>query len=130
MPEQQQLFRDFDISFDVHPITKNLLMKNGVDAIKQSFKNLIFTNFYEKPFHPEIGSNIKATLFENISTKFLGLNIERFIREVALLEPRIDLQKVEVIAAPDDNYIVINIEFFAKGIANPVSFDITLERVR
>lgn len=130
MPNQQQQYRDFDISFGVHPITKNLLVKTGEDAIKQSFRNLILTNFYEKPFHPEIGSNIKAVLFENISTKFLGLNIERFIREVALLEPRVDLQKVEVIVSADDNYIVINIEFFAKGIANPVSFDLTLERVR
>ena len=63
------IFKDISLSFARHPITGDIAKLSDVDAVKRSVRNLINTNFYERPFHPEIGSDIRATLFEPVSTK-------------------------------------------------------------
>ena len=59
-----RLYRDIALSFETNAATKDVIVKKDVDAVKQSVKNLILTNHYERPFHPEIGSGITNLLFE------------------------------------------------------------------
>lgn len=53
-------YSDFDIAFKAHPVTGDLCRKVGVNSVVQSIINLIQTNHYERPFHPEIGGNVRS----------------------------------------------------------------------
>ena len=59
-----RLYRDIALSFETNTATKDVIVKKDVDAVKQSVKNLILTNHYERPFRPEIGSGVTQLLFE------------------------------------------------------------------
>ena len=55
-------YKDVSLSFTRHPITGDIASLIDADAVKRSVRNLINTDFFERPFHPEIGSNIRKTL--------------------------------------------------------------------
>ena len=93
------------------PIQKLLSTLNAVpskmvrtlDAVKQSIKNLILTNHYERPFHPEIGSNLRAMLFENMTPQ-MNVLISRQIEElIQNYEPRARLIQVKTLPLFDRN---------------------------
>ena len=50
--EKTKIYKDFDLSFSINPITGDLGTKSDVNAIQQSIKTLINTNFFERPFNP------------------------------------------------------------------------------
>ena len=57
-------YSDLDLDFIAHPTTGDVVKKTGVDAIKRSVRNLILTNFYDRPFRSYIGSNAQKILFD------------------------------------------------------------------
>ena len=61
-------FKDLDLSFNIHPVKKDINKHVDEQAVINSLKNIILTNHYEKPFNPDYGSNIRALLFENIDS--------------------------------------------------------------
>ena len=70
-----RVYKDLDLDFQQNTATKDIQKMLDVESVKRSVKNLINLNHYEKPFHPEIGSNLRGMLFENISpqmTHFIG----------------------------------------------------------
>ena len=66
--ETERVFRDLDLNFAIHPIRKDINTHVNEFAVINSVKNLVLLNHYEKPFQPEIGSNIRRLLFENIDS--------------------------------------------------------------
>ena len=60
-----RVFSDLDLNFGIHPIRKDINRHLNEQAIINSIKNLVLTNFYEKPFQPEIGSGIRNLLFDH-----------------------------------------------------------------
>jgi len=75
-------------------------------------RNLVNTNFYERPFHPEIGSNIRASLFEPVSpiiAEMLSKHVEDLINN---FEPRVELASVTAFGDIDNNQYNITIEFY------------------
>ena len=64
--KSERSFRDLDLAFNIHPIKKDITKHVNEYAVINSVKNLVSTNFYERPFRPEIGSSIKNLLFENV----------------------------------------------------------------
>jgi len=58
---------DLDLDFFPHPTTKDVVKKTGPDAIKRAVRNLILTNYYDRPFRSYIGSNAQKILFDNIN---------------------------------------------------------------
>ena len=79
------VYSDFNVNFDVNPVTGDLLKVTGINSVTQSLMNLVQINYYEKPFHPEIGSNIRNLLFEqmdqitsNALSKEIQILIENF----------------------------------------------------
>ena len=52
-------YRDLDLDFVPHPVTKDISIKTNDEAVKRSVRNLVLTNAYEKPFHPEISSDVR-----------------------------------------------------------------------
>ena len=85
---------DFDLDFTAHPNTGKLSMKYDADAIMRSVRYLLLTNHYERLFHPEIGSNLNAQLFEPM-TYATVLRIKSDIVEVIEnFEPRTWIQSL------------------------------------
>jgi len=123
-------FRDLDLNFKVHPIRKDINIHKNEYAIINSVKNLILTNHYERPFRPEVGSNIRRLLFENVDS-VMAAQIEREIEETILnFEPRVDVSKVTAIASPDENRYSVILEFFVINNPNPITINFFLERIR
>jgi len=123
-------FRDLDLNFKIHPIRKDINIHKNEYAIINSVKNLILTNHYERPFRPEVGSNIRRLLFENVDS-VMAAQIEREIEETILnFEPRVDVSKVTAIASPDENRYSVILEFFVINNPNPITINFFLERIR
>jgi hypothetical protein len=117
---RQRVYADLDNSFSVHPIYNDVLPLIDLDAVKQSLKNLLLTNTYDRPFQPNIGSNIRELLFENASV-LVELELEDKIqRTIALYEPRIRNPIVNVTDESDKNAYRVSIGF-------EVSYDTTTE---
>jgi len=123
-------YKDLDISLERNPKTGDIYTLKDIEAVKRSVKLLVLTNIFERPFHPEISSDIYASLFENIDAGF-KIRLTRSIKDVINnFEPRAKLIDVNLIESADKNTIEIGIYFSIVNVPNPVSVQINLERVR
>lgn len=123
-------FTDLDLNFTKNPATKDVAVRTGNQAVIRSVRNLINLSYYEKPFHPEIGSSVRQMLFEPLSP-ITGQNLKRAIEDVINnFEPRVRLQNVVVQAFTDSNTFEVVIEFFIVNNPTPVTITQFLERVR
>ena len=123
-------FRDLDLDFTRNIVTNDVVKIEDVNAVKRSVKNLIQTNNYERPFHPELGCGIRELLFENF-TPLTGIFIRRKVEEVITnYEPRARLSQVTVNEQPDRNGIEVTVYFYVMNIPEPVSVSTLLQRIR
>lgn len=123
-------FKDLDLNFTAHPVRKDINKFSNEYAVINAVKNLILTNHYERPFRPELGSNIRRMLFENVDT-IMAAQIEREIEETIVnFEPRVRVSKVMAIPAPDENRYNIELQFFVINSPEPVTIKFFLERIR
>ncbi|MDB4681278.1 GPW/gp25 family protein [bacterium] len=123
-------FRDIDLDFTRNTVTNDVNVVEDVVAVKRALKNLIQTNFYERPFQPELGCGIRELLFENF-TPMTKVFLQRKIEEVIVnYEPRVELQNVTVDDDQDRNRLVIDIYFYVVGVPGPQVVQTFLQRVR
>ena len=123
-------FKDLDLNFAIHPIRKDINKYSAEYAVINSVKNLILTNHYERPFQPEIGSNIRRFLFENVDS-IIAAQIEREVQEtINNFEPRVNVSSITAIPAPDESGYKIRLEFFVINNPNPITINFFLERIR
>ena len=123
-------YKDLDLDFTRHPVTNDVVKIEDVDAVKRSVRNLINTNFYERPFHPELGCGVRELLFENY-TPLTGIFIRRKVQEVLdNYEPRARVSGIAVNEQPDRNAIDVQVNFYVLNLPNPVSVTTTLHRIR
>lgn len=125
-----RLYKDIDLSFSQNPNTKDVNKKIDVQAVKQAIKILVNTQFYERPFNPKFGSQVRALLFDlmdeqtaRILATTLQLAIENF-------EPRARVE--EIICRPnfEQNSYDIQILFFVVGVREQQNLELVLERLR
>ena len=110
--QAERTFRDLDLNFTIHPVKKDINTYKNEYAVINSIKNLVLTNHYERPFQPELGSNIRRLLFENVDS-VTAAQIEREITEViGNFEPRAQVSRVNAIPSPDENTYKVILEFF------------------
>ena len=110
---QSRKFKDIDLDFGRHPITNDVNVVEDAIAIKRSVRNLIQTNFYERPFHPELGCGIRGLLFENY-TPVMNVFLKRKIEEVLINhEPRINLTSIVI---NDDDFQSRNANVDIEGV--------------
>jgi len=123
-------FIDLNLDFARNVVTNDIVKIEGVDAVKRSVKNLIQTNFYERPFHPELGCGVRELLFENF-TPVTGIFIRRKVEEVITnFEPRARISQLAVNEQPDRNGIEVTVYFYVMNMPNPVSVTTVLQRIR
>ena len=123
-------YADLDLDFLKHPTTKDVIRKTGEEAIKRSVRNLVFTNFYERPFRSYIGSSVRQILFEN-ATPLTATYLETAIKDVINnYEPRVKVITVRVSIDLDRNGFNAELQYVIKNREQPVVTSIFLERVR
>ena len=125
-----KIFKDLNLDFQQNTATKDIQKITDVESVKRSVRNLINTNHYEKPFHPEIGSNLRAMLFELMSPQMNHLISKQIENLINNYEPRCNL--VEVFAQPmfDRNGYSVQISFMVNNHQEPVIVESFLERLR
>ena len=123
-------FRDIDLDFQRNTITNDVNVVEDVIAIKRAVKNLVQTNYYERPFHPELGCGVRQLLFENF-TPLTAIYMRKKIEEVLTnYEPRVSLTSVNVDDDQDRNRLVVDIHFRVIGIEGPQVVSTFLQRIR
>ena len=108
---RKNLYSDIDNAFICHPIYNDILPITDIDSIKQSLKNLLLTNRYERCFQPEIDSGIAELLFESVDI-FTQLELkDKIERVIDTYEPRISSYEVSVFDDPDKNAYRVLVKF-------------------
>lgn len=130
MPTNTNTFKDLDLNFTAHPINKDIAVKYDEQAIKQSVKNLILTKNFERPFHSEIGCQVRGLLFEPMTEMSVSIIKRSIVDVLRNYEPRVILVDVFVNVRPDENYVDIRIIFKILNTATPIELTLTLERTR
>ena len=131
MPElKEPVFKDIPLSFTAHPITGNVKALVNRDAVKQSVKNIVLTNFYERPYAPTLGGDILAQLFENMDP-ITEYNVEKNIRQALdNYEPRAIVDDITSDFNQDGNAINVTLTFQIENDADPITVNVLLNRVR
>ena len=124
-------FKDISFAFEPHPVTKDLPVLKNERAIVRSVRNLVETIPSERFFNSELGTDIRASLFDNF-TPTLPMVIEDQINETVMrYEPRVANLRVELDPYPDMNAFNVNVVFDIVGLQAPTqSFTFLLEPTR
>ena len=125
-----KIFKDLNLDFQQNTATKDIQKITDVEAVKRSVRNLINTNHYEKPFHPEIGSNLRAMLFELMSPQMNHLITKQIENLINNYEPRCRLVQVHTQPEFDRNGYAVQISFYVQNYQDPVVVESFLERLR
>ena len=121
---------DLDLDFTRHPVTKDITKKTDIEAVKRAVRNIILTNQYDKPFHPEIDGGVTRHLFglSTAHTKHdIAMAIETCLKNY---EPRVILNDVSVTGDLDKNGFNVSIFFTVINSPEPIEIALFLERAR
>ena len=127
------IYKDLSLFFTPNPVSGDVTMVTDVQAIKRSVRNLVMTNRFEKPFHPEVASHVRDLLFERFTPITFNLLRNRIETVLANYEPRVSVTDVEIDdsgQAMDNNELNVRIFFTLKNDPQIQSVDILLERIR
>jgi phage baseplate assembly protein W len=131
MPEiKEPIFKDIPLSFNAHPVTGLIKALTNREAVKQSVKNIVLTNHYERPYNPFLGGDVLSKLLEQMTpiTEYeVTTNIKQALEN---FEPRADVLEVVVDAKEDLNALEVSITFNIINEIDPVTVNVLLERVR
>jgi len=124
-------YTDLDLFFGKRASNNDIGTITNVQAVKRSIRNLVQLDQFEKPFHPEIASNVRGMLFE-LMTPITSLMIARMVEDVITnFEPRAILQAVTAIPDYDRNAYEIKVEFYVVNRPTElVDMSVLLERLR
>lgn len=122
-------FRDIDLTFAAKP-NGEIFKKKESAAVKQAVKNLILTDYFEKPFEPFYGGNIRALLFELADEEIEEEVFENVVRAIETYEPRAQILDIQVNYQEERNAITITIEFRIINTEEVVVFQTSISRLR
>jgi phage baseplate assembly protein W len=137
---------DLDLDLTMHPVTKDIVRKTNVEAVKRSVRNLIQTNKYDKKFHPEIDGGVTRHLF-GLATAATKHDIAQAIATcLRNYEPRVVVDRVNVFGNADEiahvqsdvrvsgnidkNGFNVSIFFRIVNSPEPIEVSLFLERIR
>ena len=133
-PRSTYIYKDLSLFFTPNPVSGDVTMVTDVQDIKRSVRNLVMTNRFEKPFHPEIASHVRDLLFEPFSPVTINLLRNRIETVLTNYEPRVTLTDVQVedpdFQKMDNNELNVRIFFTLKNDPEIQTVDVLLERLR
>lgn len=121
---------DLHKDLTVSPINFDLARKIDEEAVKESIKNLVLTDRGERLFQPEVGCDVRKLLFDNVTPDMIILAKDMIKNTIDAYEPRVNLIGVDVIGDLDDNRVTIVIVFNVINKEEPITLNLTLDRVR
>jgi phage baseplate assembly protein W len=123
-------FIDLDLNFNSHPIKKDVTKVMDEMAVINSIKNLLLTNHYERPFQPDLGSNVRKLLFDNMD-QITASALERQITDTLRnFEPRAQITYMNILPDFDNNSYSVSMEFRIINKTEPISIQFFLQRSR
>ena len=124
-------YSDLDLFFGRKSASNDINKVNDIQAVKRSVRNLILTNHYEKPFHPEIGSGVRDVLFENMTPTTAHILTRKIEMVIEQFEPRARLISVTAFPNLDRNEYECTISFYVVNAPTElVDLTVMLERLR
>ena len=108
-------FKDISLSFTPHPVTKDLTVIKDANAIKRSVRNLVQTIPRERFFNPNLGTDIRGSLFDFVDFGTASVIQQQIQTTIENYEPRVDNLEIEVFPRPDNNEFEVNIYFDIVG---------------
>ena len=124
-------YKDLDLFFDKKNVSKDITKITDIAAVKRSIRNLVLTNHYEKPFHPEIGSGVRDMLFEPMSALTAHVLTRKIEDVIENFEPRAKIISVSAQPNLDRNEYRVTINFFVLNAPTElVDLTLFLERLR
>ena len=134
-PSSSYIYKDINLFFTKHPVSDDVTSVTDVQAVKRSVRNLVLTNRGERLFHPEIGGNVRGSLFNTFSP-ITQHEIEKAVFDVIRsFEPRVIVQSVKVNDPDgldlDANRLRLVVEFSLRAVPNEIhEIEIFLNRIR
>ena len=123
-------YSDLNLNFTKNPATNDVARLTDIEAVKRAVRNLVLTNQFERPFHPEIGSDIRSLLFENMTPVVEVLLKDRIRETIEVYEPRADITDIVVTGDMDNNQYGVKIEFRVLNVPDPIVVTEFLQRLR
>lgn len=130
MSRNTRQYSDFSLLFTTHPVTGDIVKTTNEEAIKASIRNLIQTRHYERPFHPEIGCQVHAMLFENLTSVTKAVMKQTIIDVIKKFEPRATVLDVLLNNDSDNNNLNVSITFKINNASTPTTLTTAITRVR
>lgn len=124
------IYSDFKKDLSISPLSDDLALIKDEDAVKESLKNLILTDRGERLMQPNLGGNVRAMLFENMTPASLKFLEETIRSTIEIYEPRATLRDVIVTGNLDDNVVKVTVKFFITNQEQPLELSVFLERTR
>ena len=128
--KKEIVYSDIRNDLAPNPATGDVVLRTNEEAIEYSIVNLLTTNKYERPFQPDIKSNILGLLFENDTSVTRDLLREQIIETINNFEPRCILLDVIVIPRMDDHTYEVEITFKPINASEAATFSFVLDRTR
>lgn len=130
METDSQKYSDFLSNLYPHPISKDIVKFVNENAVVRSIRNLLLTDRFERLYQPNIGTDIRKMLFEPISSA-TAQSISMFVLEtIDKYEPRAKLLSIKVDPDDENNRYIVSLVVMIINKQDPVSFNITLDRIR
>ena len=127
---KDQVYSDFLTDLNSHPVSKDVLRFVNENAVTRSIKNLLLTDRGERLYQPNVGSNIRKMLFEPMMESTAEI-ISQYIQEtIELYEPRAKVLDTSVVADYNNNLYTVTLVYMIINKEDPVTLNITLDRVR
>jgi hypothetical protein len=130
MAKLQKIYSDLDLTFNRMPVTNDIALSYDEQAVIRSVRNLLLTNYYEKPFQPNIGSNIDKLLFEPVNSLTAGLIADEIKTVVTNYESRVKIDTITVKPNLDGNSFTASVRFFIGNNTSPTAVNLFLQRSR
>lgn len=128
--QRSLVYSDFKNNLQTHPGSKDIVLQNDSDTIKNCIFNLLKTSPFERPFQPSLSSYLSTLLFEGMDSHTLSFARQMIIDTVSLHEPRAIINEVTVSPSPDENGIYVTIIYSMLNNNTPITIDLILDRVR
>lgn len=125
-----KIFSDIDLNFLALPVTGDVSKSFDSTAVIRSVRGLLMTNFYERPFQPDLGGNIDTLLFEPISNLTATQLQQEIINVITNYEPRVTIDSVVVSPNEDENYFAVTLSFFIGNNTTASAVNMLLQRSR
>ena len=130
-PRDNFLYKDISLYFTRNPVTSDVSTVTDIQDIKRAVRHIVLLNPGEKPFHPEIGTGVRAALFQNFTAPIKALLSSRIQEQLRKYEPRVEVTNVSFNDNLDNNELSCKIEFNVRNAPQQTEeVDIFLQRLR